>query len=68
VIRPEYQLHGAAALRLHSKPTAGRASAVKVIRPHPLAWELALAITGGDARRLRTQPDGSVLVSNQPRR
>jgi hypothetical protein len=68
VIRPEYKLHGAAAVRLHGKPPTGRASAVEVIRPHPLAWELALAITGGDARRLRTQPDGSVIIANHPRR
>jgi hypothetical protein len=61
-----FRLHSNAALRLHGKP-AGRTFAVTATRPHPLAWKLGLVITGGDARRLRTQPDGSVIIANQPR-
>lgn len=33
-------------------------------KPHPAAWEQALAIAGGDAKRLHVEADGSVLVAN----
>jgi hypothetical protein len=62
-----FRLHSDAALRFHGKP-AGRVFAVTIIRPHPLAWQHALQLADSDTTRLRTQPDGSVIVSNHPRR
>lgn len=38
------------------------------IAAHPLAWATALQIAGDDSYRLRVLPDGSVLVTNQPRK
>ena len=33
-------------------------------RPNPMAWAKALELAHGDAKRLQTQPDGSVVVRN----
>jgi hypothetical protein len=67
MIRDEFTLHGRAAVRL--RMTAGDRSRewtfpVITTRPNPLAWQAALKIAGGDAKRLRAQPDGSVIVAN----
>ena len=37
-----------------------------VVKPDPGLWREALFLAGGDARRLRVEPDGSVTVLNQP--
>jgi hypothetical protein len=41
-----------------------RPEPVEATRPHPAAWDAALELAGGDKRRLRTLPDGSVRVIN----
>ena len=39
---------------------------VEVTRPEPVVWKEACDAAEGDFRRLRTQPDGSVIVNNTP--
>jgi hypothetical protein len=67
MIRNSYRLHTDAAVRM--RMTAGSKSRtwdfpVQSVKPNPLAWQAALKIAGGNASRLRTQPDGSVIVRN----
>ena len=58
--------HGASGTALHWPPPArrppGKVTATKV---DPLAWQTALALAGGDARRLRVLDRRTVLVVNQ---
>jgi hypothetical protein len=37
---------------------------IVVQQPNPIAWQIALRLAGGDVSRLRTDPDGSILVLN----
>ena len=46
----------------------GLASPVVSIRVRPDAWAVALALAGGDARRLRVVAESVVIVVNQPTR
>ncbi len=52
-----------------SRVTAARkkpaVAPVVAIRPNPIAWAHALSIAG-DPKRLAVQPDGSVIVYNNP--
>jgi hypothetical protein len=41
---------------------------VETVRPDPLVWQAALREVDGDVTRLRTLPDGSVLVLNRERK
>lgn len=34
------------------------------VRPDPQVWATAMSLAGGDARRLETQRDGSVIIHN----
>lgn len=66
-VRDHFRTHRSAAATMtvtSGRRQRKRVHPVRVTRPHPLAWQVALALAKGDARRLRAQPDGSVLVSN----
>jgi hypothetical protein len=46
-------------------PLTGRSRQQRRFPVHVIkAWQAALFLADGDPRRLRTQPDGSVVVSN----
>lgn len=51
--------------RLVNKTTKAMNSQVKKAKANPLAWKVALKMVHGDYRRLRTQPDGSVIIVNK---
>lgn len=48
------------------RPTKVRRSPVVTIKPHGEVWAKALELAGDDRARLRTNPDGSITVYNQP--
>lgn len=49
------------------RPRVARAAQPAESHVHPLAVAAALRLAGGDASRLRFQPDGSVLIANDAR-
>jgi hypothetical protein len=50
------------------KETAPKFSPVNVTKAHPMAWEHALELAGGDVSRCVPQDDGSVIIYNHPQR
>jgi hypothetical protein len=56
--------------KLYVQPadTRRRNSPVVIVRPNPTAWAIALRLANGQVSRFDPQPDGSVIVSNKPRR
>ncbi|MDQ1629894.1 MAG: hypothetical protein QOI54_3638 [Actinomycetota bacterium] len=48
------------------RPEANRTGPVLVRRPDAATWNQALKLAAGEHRRLELQPDGSVIVHNQP--
>lgn len=49
-----------------AEPTKATASPVVVIKPDPAVWSKALDLASGEVKRLAVQPDGSVIVHNNP--
>ncbi len=45
--------------------TSSKNGPVKVTKSDPKAWKAALKMADGNARRLRTNPDGTVTVRNK---
>jgi hypothetical protein len=54
--------------RLVQPRTKRRRFPVEVVKADPGCWRDALAIAHGDVRRLRVEPDGTVVVVNRPRK
>ena len=54
--------------KLAQQTSTPDAEPVTAVKPHEVAWRMALELAEGDVRRLVTRPDGSVTVANHPQR
>jgi|JI9StandDraft_2_1071091.scaffolds.fasta_scaffold341808_1 hypothetical protein len=53
--------------RIHRSAPSSRTGHVTSTRPDPLAWEAALNLEGGDARRLVVMSPTEILVNHEAR-